>query len=256
MVFKKRTNIMNNQIENRSSLNGKRVIILGGSTGIGFATAKAAAAEGAKVVIVSGNQSKIDKALSQLPEGTEGYAVDLSHEENIKSFFKQAGKFDHMVYTAAENLNLNNIDQTDIDAARKFFNLRYWGAYAAVKYGTPFINAGGSVNLTGGTAGTRPAAGWSIASSICGAMEGLVRALAVELAPIRVNSVVPGVIDTNLWDSLPAENKEGLYNWAKDTLLLGRVGHADDVALAFVYLMKQSFGTGLSLVVDGGTLLV
>jgi NAD(P)-dependent dehydrogenase (short-subunit alcohol dehydrogenase family) len=246
---------MNNQIENRSSLNGKRVIILGGSTGIGFATAKAAAAEGAKVVIVSGNQSKINNALSQLPEGAEGYAVDLSREENIKSFFEQAGNFDHLVYTAAENLNLNNIDETNIEAARKFFNLRYWGAYAAVKYGTPFINEGGSVNLTGGTAGTRPAAGWSIASSICGAMEGLVRALAVELAPIRVNEVMPGVIDTNLWDSMPPEDKEGLYNWAKNTLLLGRVGHADDVALAFVYLMKQSFGTGLNLVVDGGTLL-
>lgn len=105
---------MNNQIESKSSLNDKRVIILGGSTGIGFATAKAAAAE---------------------------------------------GKFDHLVYTAAENLNLYNINQTDIEAARKFFNLRYWGAYAAVKYGTPFINEGGSVNLTGGTAGTRPAAG-------------------------------------------------------------------------------------------------
>jgi NAD(P)-dependent dehydrogenase (short-subunit alcohol dehydrogenase family) len=246
---------MNNQIENRSSLNGKRVIILGGSTGIGFATAKTAAAEGAKVVIVSGNQSKIDKALSQLPEGAEGHAVDLAHEENIKAFFEQSGNFDHLVYTAAENLNLNNIGQTHIDAARKFFNLRYWGAYAAVKYGVPFINEGGSVNLTGGTAGTRPAAGWSIASSICGAMEGLVRALAVELAPIRVNSVVPGVIDTNLWDSMSTQDKEGLYNWAKDTLLLGRVGHANDVALAFVYLMKQSFGTGINLVVDGGTLL-
>jgi len=246
---------MNNQIESKSSLKGKRVIILGGSTGIGFATAKAAADEGAKVIIVSGNQNKINNALSQLPEDAGGYAVDLSHEENIKSFFEQTGNFDHLVYTAAENLNLNNIGQTEIDAARKFFNLRYWGAYAAVKYGVPFINKGGSVNLTGGTAGTRPAAGWSIASSICGAMEGLVRALAVELAPIRVNAVVPGVIDTNLWDSMSAEDKEGLYNWAKDTLLLGRVGHAEDVALAFVYLMKQSFGTGLNLVVDGGTLL-
>ena len=86
-------------------------------------------------------------------------------------------------------------------------------------------------------------------------MEGLVRALAVELAPVRVNAVIPGVIDTNLWDSLPAEDKEGLYNRAIDTWLLGRVVHADDVALAFVYLMKQSFGTGLKVVVDGGTLL-
>lgn len=247
---------MKNQSESKSTLNGKRVIILGGSTGIGFSTAQAAAAEGAKVVIVSGNQGRIDKALSRLPEGTEGYAVDLAHEENIKSFFQQIGNFDHLVYTAAENLNLNNIGETDIDAARKFLNLRYWGAYAAVKYGVPFINEGGSVNLTGGTAGTRPAKGWTIASSICGAIEGLVRALAVELAPIRVNAVVPGVIDTNLWDSLDPAAKEGLYNWAADTLLLNRVGHPEDVALGFVYLMKQSFGTGQNLVIDGGTFLV
>jgi NAD(P)-dependent dehydrogenase (short-subunit alcohol dehydrogenase family) len=95
-----------------------------------------------------------------------------------------------------------------------------------------------------------------MASSICGAIEGLVRATAIELAPIRVNSVVPGVIETNLWNGLSEENKKTLFKSMADTLPVRRTGQAEDVALAFVYLMKQSFGTGQNLVVDGGTLLV
>jgi len=238
------------------SLKNKRVIILGGSSGLGLATAKAAAAEGANVVIVSGNQSRIDSALKELPEGSTGFAVDLSEEEKIRQFFESAGKFDHLVYTAGENLTLHTINQTDIDEARTFFNVRYWGAFAAVKYGSPNINKGGSISLIGGTASLRPGAGWGIASSICGAMEGFVRAMAVELAPIRVNSVVPGVIKTNLWGAMSEADRDGLFKSQADVLLLKRVGEAEDVALAFVYLMKQSFATGQNIVIDGGAVLV
>ena len=238
------------------SLQNKRVIILGGSSGLGLATAKAAGAEGANVVIVSGNQQRIDSALNELPEGSTGFAIDLSKEENIKAFFEQAGSFDHLVYTAGENLTLHTLNETNIDEARTFFNLRYWGALAAVKYGVPHINAGGSISLTSGTASARPGSGWSIASSICGAMEGFVRAMAVELAPIRVNSVVPGVIKTNLWGGLSDADREGLYKSQADALLLKRVGEADDVALAFIYLMKQQFGTGQNITIDGGAVLV
>lgn len=232
------------------------MIILGGSSGLGLATAKAAAAESASVVIVSANQQRIDNALKELPTGSTGFAVDLSKEENIKAFFDQAGSFDHLVYTAGENLILNMIGQTNIDEARTFFNLRYWGAFTAVKYGAPHINSGGSISLTGGTASARPGSGWSIASSICGAMEGFVRAMAVELAPIRVNSVVPGVIKTNLWGSMSDADREGLYKSQADSLLLKRVGEAEDIALAFLYLMKQQFGTGQNITIDGGAVLV
>jgi NAD(P)-dependent dehydrogenase (short-subunit alcohol dehydrogenase family) len=247
--------IMNNQSNNRS-LAGKRVILLGASSGLGLATAKAAAAEGAKIVIVSSNQQRIDNALKELPQGSEGYAVDLSEEKNIKNFFDQIGSFDHLLYTAGENLNLKTIADTDIETARTFFNLRYWSAFAAVKYGAPHINQGGSISLTSGTASARPGAGWSVASSICGAMEGFVRAMAVELAPIRVNSVVPGVIKTNLWNSMPEADRTGLYKSISDSLLVKRVGEAEDVAETFLYLMKQQFGTGQNIIVDGGTVLV
>lgn len=239
-----------------TSLSGKKIILLGGSAGIGLATAKAAAAEGANVIIVSSNQQRIDKALTGLPAGSKGYAVDLSKEENIKTFFENIGSFDHLVFTAAENLKLDVIAETDIAQAQSFFNLRFWSMFAAVKYGSKNINPGGSINLTGGIAGLRPGKGWSVASSICSAMEGFVRAMAVELAPIRVNSVVPGVIKTNLWDSMSPADREALYQSTANTIPVQRAGEAEDVALTFIYLMKQQFGTGQNIVVDGGTVLV
>jgi NAD(P)-dependent dehydrogenase (short-subunit alcohol dehydrogenase family) len=238
------------------SLEGKTVVVLGGSSGIGLATAQAAAAEGAEVIIASGNQKRIDAALKTLSANCRGFAIDLSQEENIRGFFEQLGALDHVVYTAGENLNLQMIHETNITLAHNFFNLRYWGAYASIKYAAPLIRSGGSISLISGTANARPGKGWSMASSICGAVEGLVRAMAVELAPIRVNSVVPAVIETNLWNGMSQENKTSLFQSMADSLLVGRVGQAEDVALAFVYLMKQSFGTGQNLVVDGGALLV
>jgi NAD(P)-dependent dehydrogenase (short-subunit alcohol dehydrogenase family) len=247
---------MNNQENAPYPLKGKKVIVLGGSSGIGLATAKAAAAEGAQVIIVSGNQHRINEAIASLPAAAKGYAVDLSKEQSIKDFFNQTGIFDHLIYTAGENLNLDIIAETDISKAHDFFNVRYWGAFTAIKYGVPNILPGGSISLISGTANARPGKGWALASSICGAVEGLVRAMAVELAPIRVNSVVPGVIQTNLWNSLSEADREGLYQSMKDSLLLKRVGQAEDVALAFVYLMKQQFGTGQNIIVDGGTVLV
>ena len=100
-----------------------------------------------------------------------------------------------LAFTAGETLQLGRLSETDIAAARAFFGLRYWGAYMAAKYGSSGIRPGGSIVFTSGLAGTRPHAGWSLGASICSAMEGLTRALAVELAPIRVNIVSPGVVE-------------------------------------------------------------
>lgn len=242
--------------ETTSVLQRKKVIVLGGSSGLGLATAKAAAAEGAQVVIVSGHQQRINKALESLPADSKGYAVDLGKEENIKQFFEQVGKFDHLVYTAGENISMGMLNDTKLADARNFFNIRYWGALAAVKYAVPHIYPGGSVNLTSGTASIRSGSGWSIASSICGAMEAFVRAMAIELAPIRVNSVVPGVIKTNLWSSMTEDDRNNLYKTVGNASLVKRIGAAEDVALTFLYLMKQQFGTGQNIVIDGGGVLV
>jgi NAD(P)-dependent dehydrogenase (short-subunit alcohol dehydrogenase family) len=241
---------------NEFTLEGKTVMILGGSSGLGFATAQAAAYDGAKVVIVSGNQSRIDEALKSLPENCSGHAVDLGKEENIKDFFDSVETFDHLVYTAGENLILNTINETEINDARQFFTLRYWGAFAAVKYAAKKIKAGGSINLTGGIASPRPGSGWAVAASICGAMEGFTRAMAVELAPVRVNLVSPGVVKTNLWNSMSDEDRNNLYVGVGESLPVKRVGEASDIAQAFLYTMKQQYGTGQVIVVDGGSVLV
>jgi len=239
-----------------SPLSGTRIIILGASSGIGLATAKAAAAEGAGTVIVSSNQRRIDQALKGLPTGSEGYAVDLSSEQNIKSFFDHIGNFDHLVYSAGENLTLAPIAETDIEQARQFFTIRYWGAYTTVKYASGHIKPGGSIGLMGGNAGLRPAKNWTIASSICSAMEGLTRALAVELAPIRVNLVVPGIVRTGLWDGLPPADRDHYFNTIAENIPVHRIGAPEDIAQAYIYLMKQGYCTGQQLVVDGGHILV
>jgi len=238
------------------ALTGKKVIVLGGSSGIGLATAKAAAAEGAQVTIVSGNRQRIDNALKALPANAAGAEADLGDEAAIKQLFDAAGSFDHLVYTAGENIRLGDISDTDTAAARNFFNVRYWGALATVKYAASHIKPGGSINLIGGIASPRPGKGWGIAASICAAMEGFTRAMAIELAPIRVNLVSPGVVRTNLWNSMPEQEREQLYTTVGNSLPLKRVGEAEDIALAYIYLMKQQFSTGQVLVVDGGAVLV
>ena len=179
------------------SFDGKRVVILGGSSGIGLATAQAVAVKGASVVIASSRKARIDEALTTLPAGTAGHALDLTNEQAVKAFFAGLGLFDHLVYTAGESLRLGPLADTDISAAQAFFNVRYWGAYMAAKYGSASIRPGGSIVFTSGTAGARPRAGWSLGASVCAAMEGLTRALAMELAPIRVNIVAPGMVKSS-----------------------------------------------------------
>lgn len=243
-------------MENRNSLKGKIVVILGGTSGLGLATAKEASSEGATVIIVSSNQNRINDALEELPSESKGFAIDLSKEENIRQLFDSIGNFDHLVYTAAENLNLTTLDKTNIDNAKDFFTLRYWGALTSVKYAIKYINEGGSIGLISGIASQRPGSGWALAASICGAMDGLCRALAVELAPIRVNAVSPGVIKTNLWNSMDEKDREDFYANVGNSLLVKRVGTAEEIAQAFTFLMKQTFATGQIMTIDGGAVLV
>jgi NAD(P)-dependent dehydrogenase (short-subunit alcohol dehydrogenase family) len=237
-------------------LQSKRVVILGGSSGLGLATAKAAAGQGAQVVIVSGKQSRVEEALKSLPAGSQGYAVDLSKEENIKQFFEGTGSFDHLVYTAGESLSLTPIDVLDVEQAKAFFTVRFWGAMAAVKYGHKRMSPGGTISLTSGTAGWRPKKGWAVAASICTAMEGFTRAMAVELAPIRVNLVIPGIIKTDLWSGMPEAQLQAFFDSEAKRLPAGRIGEAEDVAATFLYFMNNPHVTGQAVVVDGGSVLV
>src|SRR4029077_16978647 len=242
--------------EKAMTLDGKRIVVLGGSSGIALATVQAAAREGATVVIASSRKARIDEALAMLPAGTEGHVLDLADREATEALFARLGSFDHLVFTAGDTLQLGSLARTDVDAAHRFFTLRYWGAYCAAKYGSSSIRKGGSIVFTSGIAGQRPLPGWALGASICAAMEGLTRALAVELAPIRVNVVSPGVVKTPLWSNMAEAEREALYQQMADSLPVSHVGDAAEIAQAYLYLMRQSYSTGQVLVVDGGATLV
>ena len=234
----------------------KRVVIVGGSSGIGLAVAEQAAEQGAEVVIVSSNAERVQKAIQSIGGDVRGEAIDVSDEKAIAGFFTKLGAFDHLVFTAGDSLQLRALADTDLKHARRAFELRYWSALATVKYGSPQIRKGGSIVLTTGVAGRRPHSGWVIAASVCGTIEALTRALAIELAPIRVNAVSPGVVRTNLWQKMSPAEREQLFESVGNRLPVGRVGEAHDIAQAYLFLMKEGFSTGQTIVVDGGTVLV
>ncbi|MFZ3331480.1 MAG: SDR family oxidoreductase [Candidatus Acidiferrales bacterium] len=243
------------QIENDGELSGKRILVLGGSSGIGLAVAQQAVAQGARVIIASSNADRVKQAVATLDGNSEGHTLDLSKERDIQNFFQKIGDFDHLVFTCGDTLQLNELAATDLTKARQAFELRYWAALAAVKYASPHIRKDGSIVLTTGVAGRRPHKGWTVAASVCGTIEALTRALAVELAPIRVNAVCPGVVRTNLWNNMPEQEREALYENVGNHLLVGRVGEAPEIARAYLFLMQEGYSTGRTIVVDGGALL-
>jgi NAD(P)-dependent dehydrogenase (short-subunit alcohol dehydrogenase family) len=207
-------------------------------------------------VIVSSKAERVQEAIRSIGGDARGQAVDVSDEKAVGSFFTNLGVFDHLVFTAGDSLQLHELAETDLKQARRAFELRYWSVLAAVKYGSPHIRSGGSIVLTTGIAGQRPQKGWVIPASVCGTIEGLTRALAIELAPIRVNAVSPGVVRTNLWQNMDSAERERFYQDIGKSLPVRRVGEAHDIAQAFLFLMKEGFSTGQTVVVDGGTVLV
>ncbi|NYH20101.1 SDR family oxidoreductase [Paraburkholderia bryophila] len=237
-------------------LRDQRVVLLGGTSGIGLATAHAALAMGASVIVVSSSAQRVADAVSGLGERASGYTVDLSDQSAVRGLFEQLGPFDHLVYSAGDSLQTGPLAEMDLDTVRRVFDVRVFGAIAAVKHATPYLRPGGSVVLTSGVASLRPQRGWVALASACSAMEGLVRALAVELAPVRVNLVSPGLVRTPLWANLPDADREALFAASGEALPVGYVAEADDLAHAYVYLMTNRYATGQTVVVDGGGVLV
>ena len=237
------------------TLQGKRIVILGGSAGIGLAVAQLAAKEGARVVIGSSNAARIKAALAQVPGG-EGHAVDLRSAAAVRALFDQLGAIDHLVFTAGEELVLGKLADLDLASARAFFELRYWGALAAVQAAAPKLARDGSIVLTSGTAGVRPPPEFVIGASICAAMEAAARTLAVELAPVRVNVVIPGFVDTELWSNIPADARAQMFRDAAAKLPVGHIAAPSEIAEHYLSFMRGRYVTGQSLIVDGGGVLV
>lgn len=235
-------------------LAGSRVLIIGGTSGIGLAVGAAVAARGATPILVSRRAESVAAATAKVP-GSEGRTCDLADPASLATLVED-GPIDHLVFTAGEPLGLVPLTDLARGTVERFFDTRFFGALAAVRQLAPAIRRGGSITLTSGTAGDRPGAGWILGATVCGAIDALTRALAVELAPLRVNAVSPGVVRSPLWSEMSDTDRDGFYESVRGSLLLKRIAEVEDVALAYVYAMEQRHGTGSIIRVDGGTVLV
>jgi NAD(P)-dependent dehydrogenase (short-subunit alcohol dehydrogenase family) len=235
-------------------LTDKRVVVIGGSSGIGYAVAEGALAEGAEVVVGSSQAAKVQDATAKLGNRASGQAVNVRDDADVKRFFEAVGPFDHLVFTAgdwgAAGLNRPTIDEPD--RAADIFAVRYWGALAAIRHGRGQIRAGGSITLTNGMVAHRPRKGGALSTAMAGGIEYLTRGLAVDLAPIRVNAVCPGAILTGVWDGIPEDRREAQFQRMTGHQPIPRVGLPDECAEAYLYLMKAGYTTGQVLQVDGG----
>jgi NAD(P)-dependent dehydrogenase (short-subunit alcohol dehydrogenase family) len=234
------------------TLEGKRVLVIGGSSGIGFAVARAALEDGARVTIASSSAEKVRAAVERLGGG-EGVRLDVADEAAVAAFFAASGDLDHIAFTAADWGQVDHAAFADIDlaGAAELFRVRFWGALAVAKHGARRLPPGGSITLTNGMAAHRPQKGLAVATAMAGAVEHLVLGLAVELAPIRVNGVCPGAIRTEAWDEVP-EAFRRVQEARLAGQLLPRVGEPAEAAEAYLYLMRGGYTTGQTLRVEGG----
>lgn len=248
-------------------LSDKTVVVLGGTSGIGFAVASGAVEYGARVVISGSSQERLDKSLARIkeayPDGeVSGKTCDLGDasklDVNLAQLFEWVGKpIDHIVLTAGDALAIKPIAELTIEGLNKMQTVRYMAAAMIGKLAAKYMpNAdSSSITFTGGTASHKPIPGWGAVGSIATSVEGLTRGLAVDLAPIRVNCILPGAILTEFFDRIPDEQKDTvLENFSNDTLVK-RVGQPDEVAEAYLYTMKDRFCTGSSIISDGGRMV-
>jgi NAD(P)-dependent dehydrogenase (short-subunit alcohol dehydrogenase family) len=237
------------------SLKNTTVVILGGSSGIGLATAKAARAEGAQVIITGRSAERLQKARADLGDSVRTAALDVADETGTRAFFQDLNHVDHVFITAG-TVSRDSRLAPESELMRPAMDTRFWGALYAAKYAAPKMNGSGSITFMSGTAARRPIAGASVASASCGAVEAFARALAVDLAPIRVNTIQPGFVDTPLLDEVLGAHRAEVLAAAAARLPVRRIGRPEDIADAVLFLMKNGYVNGITLTVDGGGLLV
>jgi NAD(P)-dependent dehydrogenase (short-subunit alcohol dehydrogenase family) len=237
------------------SLNGKRVVVVGGTSGIGLATAKAFLNEAAEVIIASRSASKIAEAKLVLGGKAEGYELDFRSDEKVTAFFNKVGNFDHLIITAGDGA-MGHFSDLPVASVKEAFDSKFWGQYLTARTAIPYLNQGGSITLTSGVYGVRPPKGASTLAAINSAIEGLVRGLAVDLAPIRVNVVSPGIVETPIYAGIPDEQRKAMFNGIAQQLPVARIGQPEDIAQSYVYLAKNGFTSGSVVLIDGGARLV
>lgn len=235
-------------------LQGKRAVVVGGSSGMGEATAKLLAAEGAVVIIASRSKEKLRRAAESIGPSVEGRELDMTDETQVQAFFEKTQPFDHLIITAADAVMGKFLD-VGVARARSFFDSKFWGQYMTARAAAPRIRPGGSITFFAGAASRRATPGLSCGSAINAAIEALSNTLAVELAPIRVNTISPGLILTPVWDALmDPQTKENVLSESAKKLPLHRIGTSEEIAHAVLFLLENTYMTGSVLFVDGGYL--
>ncbi|WP_321821957.1 MULTISPECIES: SDR family oxidoreductase [unclassified Burkholderia] len=230
------------------SLHGKKVLVVGGSSGIGAAAATAFARLGAVVTIASRNPDRVGAdAAPGAQVRTE--ALDITDTAAVDAFCARAGQFDHVVISAAKTPTgpIRALPLADAQAA---MDSKFWGAYRVAR--SIDIAPGGSLTFVSGYLSVRPNASSVLQGAINAALEALARGLALELSPVRVNTVSPGLIATPLWDKLAPDARDAMYAGAAQRLPARRVGQPEDVANAIVYLAATPYATGSTVLIDGG----
>ena len=240
-------------------IEGAKVLIVGGSSGMGFALARRLLDEGAFVTIAGRSQERLAAACRQLGDNPKlgTHAFDISQEEEVAALFRITGAVDHIVSTAADIEGAYQLlPSIELAAAQRVVASKFYGPLLLAKYGADHLPPSGSITFTSGVAAYRPAARGSVVAAVNAALEGLVRALAVELAPIRINAVSPGWVDTPIWSFVAGDAKQATLDAMAQRLPTGRVGQPEDIADAIRFLIGNGFTTGTILHVEGGHRLV
>jgi NAD(P)-dependent dehydrogenase (short-subunit alcohol dehydrogenase family) len=232
------------------SLQDATVVVIGGSSGIGLATARQALDAGALVTIVGRDEDRLAAARTELGGDVAGAALDVADETAVRDLFASFDHVDHAATLAGSFAN-GPIVAAEMGDLRGPVDSRFWGPIHLCKHAAPKMK-GGSITICTGAGVGRPRPGGAIVSAAAGGSEVLARAMALELAPIRVNVVRPGIVDTPLLDRMAGDHKDEVLAAQAKRIPLGRVAQPEEIAHAIVFLMTNDYVTGTTLTIDGG----
>jgi len=233
-----------------ASLDGASVIIIGGSSGIGLATAAMAKEAGARVTIAGRDEDRLASASKELGGDVDTFALDVADEERVAALFDSVDSVDHVATFAGTHVN-GRLADLDTSAMAGPVNNRFWGPIFVCKHAGPKMT-GGSITICTGAGVGRPRAGGALVSAAAGGSEVLARAMALELAPTRVNIIRPGIVDTPLITRMAGDARDEMLEGMAKRVPLRRVAQPDDIADAVLFLMRNDYVTGEMLTIDGG----